>query len=226
MIENEETLKSIFSYNLKRLMEEQKKIEITVSSDTKISQSAINRIKNGQVTPTLYQAIKLADFFMKPLEEFIKPLPTNIDNNNDKIRYAPVLNSHILLKEGRRVISGFIDMDDNVATEAFKFDESFSCGVLNPLSIFIVRKNEGKFTNGTMVLFSQKEKYKIGTIHNKNIIPVDDMSTTVNLSEESVSVIGEILKIETSYIKEKTAIEKIISCLGRDKLIDLGYAFS
>ncbi|HAU0985608.1 TPA: helix-turn-helix transcriptional regulator, partial [Legionella pneumophila] len=79
---SEEQLKHRFSLNMRQLMATRAVSENELSKTTEISQSAINRIKNGQVCPSLYQAIAIAEALGNKLEDFINISAEDIKESN------------------------------------------------------------------------------------------------------------------------------------------------
>lgn len=217
MPQDEEGLKKLFSAALKKFMSDGGISESTISQETGISQSAVNRIKNGAVSPTLFQAIKIADFFKLSVDKFL--LKANGNDNNDN-KYIPIINSDDILNKGTKNIQGFFPSNDEMQNSiGFKYGKSFSCGLVNKDTVVIVRKVSKYIPNGTMLLFIENKKYKIGNYSNGKIKPIDNLLNSFN--PENVKIVGSIIKIETNYIEEKTLVEKIIDSIGRKKLFQI-----
>jgi DNA-binding Xre family transcriptional regulator len=210
---DEELLKRIISTNLKSLMGEKCVSEISIGDETGISQSAVNRIKNGLVCPTLFQTIKIADFFKITIEQLMT-IP-NQDAFTEK--YIPVIDSNDFIKKGETNIQGFYPASEPVANSVgFKFGSSFSCSVLNKETIVLVRKLAKHIPNGSTLLFIDKEKYKIGNYQNGYVKPIDDLLNSIEINK--IRIVGAVVKIETTYIKEKSLINKIKESIGTKKL--------
>lgn len=224
--QDEEGLKKAFSNALKSLMSEGGVSESTLSQETGISQSAVNRIKNGVVSPTLFQAIKIADFFKLSIDKLL--VKANPDDENDDNKYIPIINSDDILAKGNKNIQGFFQSNDEMRNSiGLKYGKSFSCGLLNKDTVFIVRKINKFIPHGTTLLFLDNKKFKIGNYSNGKVKPIDNLLTSFDINK--INIIGTIIKMETNYIKEKSTIEKIIDSIGHNKLnqiIESRLAFS
>ena len=206
---SEEHLKDVFSKNLKYLMIQNCISETELSSMTEISQSAINRIKNGQVCPSLYQSMLIASALNKKIEDLINDLST--DSLEGKDTYAPIINTSNILNNRKPAIIGFVEnsvgKDENVI--GFKVDDTFNCKILNKESVVVTKiTNDNNCNNGDTILFVFKNKYMIGTVHLGFIKPIDNLLSKLELKD--VSIIGNVLSIKTKYIKDKNAVHSII----------------
>ena len=172
---SEEQLKYRFSFNMRRLMSSKSISENELSKITEISQSAINRIKNGQVCPSLYQSSLIADALGSKIEDFIVVVPDkNIEVDSN---YIPVLNANNLLENEQTNILGFIEnnMDWKKNTIGLKVDRTFDCKILNNDSIVMSSIDESpSYNDGDTILFLFKKKYMIGTIHQGFVKPIDN----------------------------------------------------
>ncbi|HEL8730785.1 TPA: helix-turn-helix transcriptional regulator, partial [Legionella pneumophila] len=132
---SEEQLKHRFSSNMRQLMATRAVSENELSKTTEISQSAINRIKNGQVCPSLYQAIAIAEALGNKLEDFIDISAENIKESN----YIAVISTSNLTEPDQTKVLGFIENDNDWKknTVGFKVDRNFDCKILNNESIII-----------------------------------------------------------------------------------------
>ncbi|HHM2299025.1 TPA: helix-turn-helix transcriptional regulator [Legionella anisa] len=205
---SEEQLKHRFSLNMRRLMADKSISENELSKITEISQSAINRIKNGQVCPSLYQASLIADALGNKIEDFIVEVPIkNIDDAN----YIPVLNATNLLENEQTNILGFVEnnMDWKKNTIGFKVDKTFDCKILNNDSIVMSSIDDShSYNDGDTILFLFKKKYMIGTVHQGFIKPIDNLLIQIDL--KSSTILGKVLSIETKYIKDKNTVFSIL----------------
>jgi transcriptional regulator with XRE-family HTH domain len=214
---DDKKLKTIISEKLRNLMEKRGESEISISHGTGISQSAVNRIKNGLVCPSLFQTIKITDYFNITLQEFINE--NKIANKENDEKYIPVINSSDLIKNGEKNIEGFAILDNTtyVNVIGFKFDNSFSCKLLNKDAIIIARSiTINSVTNGNTLLFIDKDNYKIGNYINGVIKPIDNFAQSFDIKQ--IRIIGMVVKIENKYIRNKSIIQKIIDKMGEKKL--------
>ncbi|HAU2197755.1 TPA: helix-turn-helix transcriptional regulator, partial [Legionella pneumophila] len=131
---SEEQLKKKFSFNMRQLMATSSISENELSKITQISQSAINRIKNGQVSPSLYHAILIANALKAKIEDFYTPQEDIRDSN-----YIAVISTSNLVETQETKILGFIENSNNwnLNTIGFKVDKNFDCKILNNDSIVI-----------------------------------------------------------------------------------------
>lgn len=212
---SETELKQSFSANLKQLLAQAGVGEIVLSEGAGISQSAVNRIKNGTVCPSLYQAFRIARFFNVSLISLIN---TQTEATAERDYYVPVLNARDFIDHGQKNIIGFFahDAEDMVG---FKYDSSFACKALSKDSVIIIQKLPKKqnITEGNMLLYVDDEHhYHIGNVTKGVIKPLDDISTLFAI--EQVVVIGKVAMIENRYIKDSKLVKQISQKIGEDKL--------
>lgn len=216
MHNNETELKNLFSENLKKLMEMKSISEILLSEKTGISQSAINRLKNGAVSPSFYQAMKLAEFFNLDVNELLKKEKKIVTNE----KFIPVISAHDFLNE-KKTVQGFIAADEAIIdTVGFKTDQSFSCNFLKKDTIVIVKKieNKNKVNDTTTVLFVDGNTYKIGTVSDKKVRPIDDLMKLYDINK--IQLIGTVIRMDTNYIREKSLVEKIMGNIGKIRWVE------
>lgn len=216
---SEEQLKHRFSLNMRRLMTAKTISENELSKITEISQSAINRIKNGQVCPSLYQASLVANALGCKIEDFIVEDPNNVEGDYN---YIPVLNSNNLIENEQTNILGFVEnnMDLKKNTIGFKVDKTFDCKILNNDSIVISSiDDDPSYNDGDTILFLFKKKYMIGTIQQGFIKPIDNLSIQIELKKSSI--LGKVLSIETKYIKDKNTVLSILEKISIDSISHL-----
>ena len=203
---SEEQLKRSYSLNMRQFMVNSSVGENDLSKLTEISQSAINRIKNGHVCPSLYQAVLIAEALGNTIGNFITE-PKEVYRN-----YLPVINTIDLLKNKKASIIGFIDNTESWKNNVlgFKVDNTFNCKIVSNDSVIIssIEDDNKSFDTGDTVLFISDKKYMIVTIQSGFIKPIDNLSIKMNLLE--TSVIGKVLSIETKYIKDKSAVATIL----------------
>ena len=183
--------------------------ENELSKITEISQSAINRIKNGQTCPSLYQATIISNALGHKIEDFVvdtQEATLEVDSN-----YIPVISTNNLLKTEQTKVLGFIENNMNWKTNTlgFKVDKTFDCKILNDESIVMssIEDNQS-YHDGDTILFLFKKKYMIGTIHQGSIKPIDNLLMKIDL--EHSSIVGRVVSIETKYIKDKNAVASIL----------------
>lgn len=217
---SEEQLKHRFSLNMRRLMAGRSISENELSKITEISQSAINRIKNGQVCPSLYQASLIADALGCKIEDFIVDNPDNPVEPDHS--YIPVLNSNNLLMNEETNILGFVENNINLKnnTIGFKVDKTFDCKILNNDSIVILSIDDTpSYNDGDTILFLFKKKYMIGTVHQGFIKPIDNLLVQLDLKKSSI--LGKVLSIETKYIKDKNTVLSILDKFNVNSISNL-----
>jgi len=209
---SEDYLKRTFSSNMRHRMAQKSVSENELRKITDISQSAINRIKNGQVCPSLYQAMIIAE----ALECSVKDLTS--DSFNDSLvkehNYVPVIHTNSLLESDEAKVLGFVESDNDRESNivGFKVDQTFNCKILNNDSIVMSSIDDEHINDGDTILFCLHRKYMIGTMQNRFLKPIDNLSMTVDVNK--VNIIGKVVSIETKYIKDKTAIAAILSKLN------------
>lgn len=209
---SEDHLKRTFSSNMRHRMGQKSISENELGKITDISQSAINRIKNGQVCPSLYQAMIIAD----ALGCSIKDLTS--DSFNDSLvkehDYLPVIQANSLLDRDETKVLGFVENDNDWQsnTVGFKVDQTFNCKILNNDSIVMSSIDDEHINDGDTILFCLHRKYMIGTMQNKFLKPIDNLSMTIDV--DKVNIIGKVVSIETKYIKDKMTINAILSKLN------------
>ncbi|HEN5634017.1 TPA: helix-turn-helix transcriptional regulator, partial [Legionella pneumophila] len=177
---SEEQLKHRFSSNMRQLMATRAVSENELSKTTEISQSAINRIKNGQVCPSLYQAIAIAEALGNKLEDFIDISAENIKESN----YIAVISTSNLTEPDQTKVLGFIENDNDWKknTVGFKVDRNFDCKILNNESIIIASiESLSTYQDGDIVLFLFNKKYMIGTMHQGFIKPIDNLLLKIDV---------------------------------------------
>ena len=206
---SEELIKFVLSVNLRKVMTERKVTELMLANETEISQSAINRIKNGQVCPSLHQALLIASALNTTIDELISG---TLDEQSNTSSYIPILNSTDLINKGEKNIIGYCtnDAPNTEAIIAFKCDDSFSSNALNENSVIIIRVSKKQISKGS-ILFTSNKKYMIGNLQDKIVRSLDNLQQT--FSTEHIHVIGQILKIETAFIKETCDVGKFDSIL-------------
>jgi transcriptional regulator with XRE-family HTH domain len=218
---DEERVKLLVSTNLKDLMLKEGVSEVLLSEKTEISQSAINRIKNGSVCPSLAQITKLADFFSIGIDNLLVE-KSNKNSFPEKKTFIPIIDSINFIKEGSKDIQGFIGSNESFNnTIGFKYDSSFSCSILKKDTVIVTKKIEKneKIMDGNTVLFIDKDSYKIGTFIKGSIKTIDNLFESYQLKD--VKLIGVVLKIETNYIKNKDIISQIIQKMGAENLTSI-----
>src|SRR5258708_29371897 len=199
---SEEQLKQRFSSNMRQLMASTSVSENELSKTTEISQSAINRIKNGQVCPSLYQAIAIAEALGNRIEDFI-----DASKEDKKLNYIAVISTSNLVETEQTKILGFIENNNDWKknTIAFKVDRNFNCKLLNNESIVVASINEpSTYQDGDTILFLFNKKYMIGTIHQGCIKPIDNL--LIKIDVKNTSIVGKVINIETKYIKDKNTV--------------------
>ncbi|WP_131795919.1 helix-turn-helix transcriptional regulator [Fluoribacter gormanii] len=206
---SEEQIKRRFSSNMRRLMANKAISENELSKITEISQSAINRIKNGQVCPSLYQATIIANALESRIEDLVVDIPDEdllVDSN-----YIPVIYANNLLINEQTKILGFVEnnMSWKTNTLGFKVDKTFDCKILNNDSIVMSSIDDDlSYQDGDTILFLFNKKYMIGTIHQGSIKPIDNLLMKIDLKKSSI--IGRVISIETKYIKDKHTVLSIL----------------
>lgn len=214
---SEEQLKRRFSLNMRRLMANHAISETELSKITEISQSAINRIKNGQVCPSLYQATVIAKALNDEIEGLV--VEVNEEEKVDESNYIPIISTNNLLPNHETKILGFIE--NNVTwktnTLGFKVDSTFDCKILSTESIVMSSvEDNSNYLDGDTILFLLKKKYMIGTINQGFIKPIDNL--LIKIEMKNASIIGKVLSIETKYIKDKNTISAILEKFNVTKL--------
>ena len=215
---SEEQLKHRFSSNMRQLMATRAVSENELSKTTEISQSAINRIKNGQVCPSLYQAIAIAEALGNKLEDFIDISAENIKESN----YIAVISTSNLTEPDQTKVLGFIENDHDWKknTVGFKVDRNFDCKILNNESIVIASIDSlSTYQDGDTVLFLFNKKYMIGTMHQGFIKPIDNL--LLKLDVKNASMVGKVINIETKYIKDKNTVVSILEKFNLGTLSNL-----
>lgn len=205
--------KNSFAIKMKELMHDRGISEDHLSIKTSISQSAINRIKNAVVCPSVAQAVAIANFFELELSDFLK----DVDGYNDMVsssQYAPIVNAEKLTRYSDKEFSGFFKTETKNVV-GFKFDESFECDVLSKDSIILVEKIKSLST-GDMLLFNKNNKNMVGNYIDQKVRPIHDLKVQYDISE--LNLLGRVISIETTYIKNPTIIEKIIDSIGKAKI--------
>lgn len=203
---SEDQLKQIFSFNMRQLMATNSISENELSKITQISQSAINRIKNGQVSPSLYHAILIANALGTKIEDFYTP-QEDIRNSN----YIAVISTSNLVETQQTKILGFIENSNNwdLNTVGFKVDNNFDCKILNNDSIVIASIDDPlTHQDGDTILFLCNKKYMIGTIHQGSIKPIDNLQKKMEIN--NVILVGKVINIESKYIKDKNIVVSIM----------------
>jgi len=217
---SEEQLKYKFSLNMRRLMADKAISENELSKITEISQSAINRIKNGQVCPSLYQATIIANALKNKIQDFIVDiLDENIEVDSD---YIPVISTNNLLGNEKTKILGFVENNMNFKTNilGFKVDKNFDCKILNNDSIVMSSIDDNlAYQDGDTILFLFNKKYMIGTIHQGSIKPIDNLVIKIDLKNSSI--VGRVISIETKYIKDKHAVLSILEKFNVNNLSNI-----
>ncbi|HAT3977592.1 TPA: helix-turn-helix transcriptional regulator [Legionella pneumophila] len=215
---SEEQLKHRFSLNMRQLMATRAVSENELSKTTEISQSAINRIKNGQVCPSLYQAIAIAEALGNKLEDFIDIAAEDIKESN----YIAVISTSNLTEPDQTKVLGFIENDNDWKknTVGFKVDRNFDCKILNNESIVIASIDSlSTYQDGDTVLFLFNKKYMIGTMHQGFIKPIDNLLLKIDL--KNASMVGKVMNIETKYIKDKNTVVSILEKFNLGTLSNL-----
>ncbi|HHU0079783.1 TPA: helix-turn-helix domain-containing protein [Legionella pneumophila] len=215
---SEEQLKHRFSSNMRQLMATRAVSENELSRTTEISQSAINRIKNGQVCPSLYQAIAIAEALGNKLEDFIDISAEDIKESN----YIAVISTSNLTEPDQTKVLGFIENDNDWKknTVGFKVDRNFDCKILNNESIVIASIDSlSTYQDGDTVLFLFNKKYMIGTIHQGFIKPIDNLLLKIDV--KNASMVGKVINIETKYIKDKNTVVSILEKFNLGTLSNL-----
>jgi transcriptional regulator with XRE-family HTH domain len=222
---SEEQLKHRFSSNIRHLMANKSISESELSKITSISQSAINRIKNGQVCPSLYQSYLIADALGVKIEDFIlEDKDKNIDIINN---YIPILNVNNFIENKQIDILGFVEknMEWKKNTIGFKVDKTFNCNLLNNNSIVMSLIDDTlHYIDGDTILFMFKNKYMIGTIHHGFIKPIDNLLMTIDIKKSSI--LGKVISIETKYIKEKNTVSSILEQFNIDSISNMLYSIT
>lgn len=217
---SEEQLKHRFSLNMRRLMAGKAISENELSKITEISQSAINRIKNGQVCPSLYQATIIANALENKIEDFVVDiLDENLEVDSN---YIPVISTNNLLGNEQTKILGFIENNMNwkTSTLGFKVDKTFDCKILNNDSIVISSIDDNlSYIDGDTILFLFNKKYMIGTIHQGSIKPIDNLVMKIDLKNSSI--VGRVISIETKYIKDKHTVLSILEKFNVNSLSNI-----
>lgn len=215
---SEEQLKHRFSSNMRQLMATRAVSENELSKTTEISQSAINRIKNGQVCPSLYQAIAIAEALGNKLEDFIDISAEDIKESN----YIAVISTSNLTEPDQTKVLGFIENDNDWKknTVGFKVDKNFDCKILNNESIVIASIDSlSTYQDGDTVLFLFNKKYMIGTMHQGFIKPIDNLLLKIDV--KNASMVGKVMNIETKYIKDKNTVVSILEKFNLGTLSNL-----
>ncbi|HAT1987782.1 TPA: helix-turn-helix domain-containing protein [Legionella pneumophila] len=215
---SEEQLKHRFSSNMRQLMATRAVSENELSKTTEISQSAINRIKNGQVCPSLYQAIAIAEALGNKLEDFIDISAEDIKESN----YIAVISTSNLTEPDQTKVLGFIENDNDWKknTVGFKVDRNFDCKILNNESIVIASIDSlSTYQDGDTVLFLFNKKYMIGTMHQGFIKPIDNLLLKIDV--KNASMVGKVMNIETKYIKDKNTVVSILEKFNLSTLSNL-----
>lgn len=215
---SEEQLKHRFSSNMRQLMATRAVSENELSKTTEISQSAINRIKNGQVCPSLYQAIAIAEALGNKLEDFIDISAEDIKESN----YIAVISTSNLTGPDQTKVLGFIENDNDWKknTVGFKVDRNFDCKILNNESIVIASIDSlSTYQDGDTVLFLFNKKYMIGTMHQGFIKPIDNLLLKIDV--KNASMVGKVMNIETKYIKDKNTVVSILEKFNLGTLSNL-----
>ncbi|HGO6706869.1 TPA: helix-turn-helix domain-containing protein [Legionella pneumophila] len=215
---SEEQLKHRFSSNMRQLMATRAVSENELSKTTEISQSAINRIKNGQVCPSLYQAIAIAEALGNKLEDFIDISAEDINESN----YIAVISTSNLTEPNQTKVLGFIENDNDWKknTVGFKVDRNFDCKILNNESIVIASIDSlSTYQDGDTVLFLFNKKYMIGTMHQGFIKPIDNLLLKIDV--KNASMVGKVMNIETKYIKDKNTVVSILEKFNLGTLSNL-----
>jgi DNA-binding Xre family transcriptional regulator len=217
---SEEQLKHRFSLNMRRLMAVKSISENELSKITEISQSAINRIKNGQVCPSLYQATVIA----KALENTIEDLVVDVPDEDLEVdfNYIPVISTNNLLGNDKTKILGFVENNMNWKTNTlgFKVDKTFDCKILNNDSIVMSSMDDDlSYQDGDTILFLFNKKYMIGTIHQGFIKPLDNLIMKIDLTNSSI--VGRVISIETKYIKDKHTVLSILEKINVNRISNI-----
>ena len=215
---SEEQLKHRFSSNMRQLMATRAVSENELSKTTEFSQSAINRIKNGQVCPSLYQAIAIAEALGNKLEDFIDISAEDINESN----YIAVISTSNLTEPDQTKVLGFIENDNDWKknTVGFKVDRNFDCKILNNESIVIASIDSlSTYQDGDTVLFLFNKKYMIGTMHQGFIKPIDNLLLKIDV--KNASMVGKVMNIETKYIKDKNTVVSILEKFNLSTLSNL-----
>ncbi|KTC84409.1 MULTISPECIES: helix-turn-helix transcriptional regulator [Legionella] len=217
---SEEQLKHRFSLNMRRFMVGKGISENELSKITEISQSAINRIKNGQVCPSLYQATIIANALENKIEDFIVDiLDENLEVDSN---YIPVISTNNLLGNEQTKILGFVEnhMNWKTNTLGFKVDKTFDCKILNNDSIVISSIDDNiSYIDGDTVLFLFNKKYMIGSIHQGSIKPIDNLVMKIDLKNSAI--VGRVISIETKYIKDKQTVHSILEKFNVNSLSNI-----
>ncbi|HAU9810766.1 TPA: helix-turn-helix transcriptional regulator [Legionella pneumophila] len=217
---SEEQLKHRFSSNMRRLMAGKAISENELSKITEISQSAINRIKNGQVCPSLYQATIIANALENKIEDFVVDiLDENLEVDSN---YIPVISTNNLLGNEQTKILGFVENNMNWRTNTlgFKVDKTFDCKILNNDSIVVSSIDDKlSYIDGDTILFLFNKKYMIGTIHQGSIKPIDNLVMKIDLKNSSI--VGRVISIETKYIKDKHTVLSILEKFNVNSLSNI-----
>lgn len=209
---SEDYLKHTFSSNMRHRMAQKSISENELRQITDISQSAINRIKNGQVCPSLYQAMIIAE----ALGCSVKDL-TNDSFSDSLVKehdYLPVIPTNSLLDSDETKVLGFIKNDNEWESNVvgLKVDQTFNCKILNNDSIVMSSIGDEHINNGDTILFCFHRKYMIGTMQNKFLKPIDNLAMAIDI--DKVNIVGKVVSIETKYIKDKTTVNAILSKLN------------
>jgi transcriptional regulator with XRE-family HTH domain len=214
---SEEQLKQRFSSNMRQLMAARVVSENELSTITEISQSAINRIKNGQVCPSLHQAIAIAEALGNKIENFIDIL----EEDSKKCNYIAVISTSNLTETEQTKILGFIENDNDWKknTIGFKVDRNFDCKILNNESIVIASIDGSTYQDGDTVLFLFNKKYMVGTMHQGFIKPIDNLLLKIDI--KNASMVGKVTSIETKYIKDKNTVVSILEKFNLGTLSNL-----
>ena len=211
---SEDQLKRVFSFHLQRSMAENGYSEADVSRLTNISQSAINRLKNGQVSPTLYQTKCIAEIFNKKIDDFM--LDKGIDDPKTKAIYVPIL-STLQLQDPRHLeIYGFIERAATWAEHCIglKIDSTFQSKILHRDCIVIIIPNHAH-QDGDMVIFYDTKYYRLGTVCGKAIHALEAAEP---IPIEMQVIIGTVLCVENKYIKDDHAVSLILETFNKTLL--------
>jgi DNA-binding XRE family transcriptional regulator len=215
---SEEQLKQRFSSNMRQLMATRVVSENELSKITEISQSAINRIKNGHVCPSLHQAIAIAEALGNKIENFI-----DISEEDSKeYNYIAVISISNLVETDQTKVLGFIENDNNWKknTIGFKVDRSFDCKILNNESVVIASIDASPtYQDGDTVLFLFNKKYMVGTLHQGFIKPIDNLLLKIEI--KNAAIVGKVINIETKYIKDKNTMVSILEKFNLGTLSNL-----
>ena len=189
--------------------------ELDVKKTTGISRAAVNRIRNGLVCPSLYQAVIIANALDCSVNDLVtESFEDNLIKEND---YTAVIFIKDLLNSEQKVL-GFIENHNKWKVNAvgFKVDQTFNCKILNTDNVVVCSIENELIDDGDTVLFCFNKKHMIGTIQNKFIKSLDNLSMIIDVNE--VNIIGKVISIEAKYIKDKETVNTMLKNMTTNPL--------